>query len=138
LDSVSETRSWPPLRLSIVATLLLLGIQGWTGDFANGFLTSTYSTNVSQSIGGFFQAVLESGPALTVHSMLGILILLSATGILVVSLRYRRRSVKVGGALGPIVTIVAGLGGYLFVLSGSSPGGKSKQMGGAFLGAYAL
>jgi hypothetical protein len=46
--------------------------------------------------------------------------------------------VKVGGALGPIVTIVAGLGGYLFVLSGSSPGGKSKQMGGAFLGAYAL
>jgi hypothetical protein len=138
LDSFSETRGWRPRRLSIVATLVLLGMQGWTGDFANGFLTSTYSTNVSQSIGGFFQAALDGGPALTVHGMLGFLILLSAIGILAVSVRYRRRSVKVGGALGLIVTIVAGLGGYLFVLSGFSPGGNSKQMGGAFLGAYAL
>jgi hypothetical protein len=116
---------------------VLLGIQTWTEDFANGFLTSTYSTNVSRSKGGFFHAVLDGGPALTVHGMLGFLILLSAIGIPVVSVRYRRRSVKVGGALGPIVTIVAGLGGYLFVLSGFSPVGKSKQMGGAFLGAHA-
>ena len=35
LDGVSEARSWRPLRLSIVATLLLLSIQAWTGDFVN-------------------------------------------------------------------------------------------------------
>jgi hypothetical protein len=69
--------------------------------------------------------------------MLGI-ILLSAISVLVVSLRYRRRSVKIGAGLGLIVTIVAGLGGYLFVLSGFSAGGNSMQMGGAYLGTYAL
>jgi hypothetical protein len=138
LDGATEARSWRPLRLSIVATLLLLSIQGWTGDFVNVFLTSTYSANVSQSIGGFFQAVLAGGPALTVHGMLGLLVLLSSIGVLIVSLRYRRRSVKIGAALGLIVTVVAGLGGYLFVLSGFSAGGDSMQMGGAYLGAYAL
>jgi hypothetical protein len=99
LNGVSETRSWRPLRLSIVATLLLLSIQGWTGDFVKVFLTSTYSTNVSQSISGFFQAVLAGGPALTVHEMLGFLIRLSSIGVLIVSLRCRRRRVKIGAAL---------------------------------------
>jgi hypothetical protein len=83
-NGVSGTLSWRPLRLSIVATLSLLTIQGWTGDFVNVFLTSTYSTKVSQSISGFFQAVLAGGPALTVHGMLGFLILLSSMGVLVV------------------------------------------------------
>ncbi|HYR04310.1 MAG TPA: hypothetical protein VEO75_02895 [Nitrososphaerales archaeon] len=67
--------------------------------------------------------------------MLGFL--LSSIGVLTVSLRYRRRRVKIGGA-GLIVTIVAGLGGSLFVLSWFSAGGNSMQMGGARLGAYAL
>jgi hypothetical protein len=42
------------------------------------------------------------------------------------------------GCAGLIVTIVAGLGGYLFLLSGFSAGGHSVQMGGAYLGAYGL
>ena len=138
MDGVTETRSWRPLRLSIVATLLLLGVQGWTGDFVNVFQTSTFSSSVNQSIGGFFQAVLGNGPALTVHGMLGFLILISSIGVLAVSLRYHRRSVKIGAALGLIVTIIAGLGGYLFVLSGFSAGGNSMQMGGSYVGAFAL
>jgi len=80
----------------MVATLLLLNIQGWTGDFVNIFLTSTYSTNVSHSVSGFFQAVLAGGPALTVHGTLGLPILLSSIGALLASLGYRLRRVKTG------------------------------------------
>jgi len=49
-----EVRSWRPLRLSVVATVILLGIQGWTGDFVNVFVTTTPTTNVNQSVDGFF------------------------------------------------------------------------------------
>src|SRR5207249_6489950 len=34
----SETRSWRLPRLSIVATLILLSVQGWTGDLVDVFL----------------------------------------------------------------------------------------------------
>jgi len=49
-----EVRSWRPLRLSVVATVILLGIQGWTGDFVNVFVTTTPTTNVNQLVDGFF------------------------------------------------------------------------------------
>jgi len=131
-------RSWRPLRLSAVATLVLMSIQGWTGDFVNVFITSTLPTSVDQSFGGFFQAVVGDNVLLLWHGMQGFLVLLSAIGVLVVSLRYQRRSVKIASGLGLLFIVVAGLGGYLFVLSGFSAGGNSMQMGGAFLGAYAM
>jgi hypothetical protein len=138
MQGVSETRDWRPLRLSAVATLILMGIQAWTGDFVNVFLTSAFSTTVGQSIGGFFEAVLGNGPFLLLHGMLGFLVLLSAIGVLAVSFRFHRRSVRIAAVLGLVFIIVAGLGGYLFVLSGFSAGGSSMQMGGAFLGAFAM
>jgi hypothetical protein len=138
LASPPETKSWRPLRLSIVATLILLSLQGWTGDFVNVFVTTSAATNVNQSIGGFFQAVVNGGPFLIWHGMEGFLILLSAIGVMVVSLRYHRRSVKIGAVLGLITVLVSGLGGYLFVLSGYTAGGNTMQMGGSFEGAYAL
>ncbi len=138
MGNPTETRSWRPLRLSIVATLLLLAVQGWTGDFVNVFVTTTPATNVNESVGGFFQAVLNGGLLLVWHGMEGFLILLSAVGALVVSLRYQRRSVKIGAALGLITVIIAGLGGYLFVLSGFTSGGNSMQMGGTFEAAFAF
>jgi heme A synthase len=135
---MSETKNVRPLRLSAVATLILLSIQAWTGDFVNVFLTSTFSTAVSSSVGGFFQAVMGNGLFLILHGMEGFLVLLSAIGVLAVSFRYRRRSVKIAAALGLIFILVAGLGGYFFVTSGFSAGGSSMQMGGAFLGSYAM
>jgi hypothetical protein len=58
--------------------------------------------------------------------------------VFVVSLRYHRRSVKIAALLGLFSVAVAGLGGYLFVLSGFTDGGNTMQMGGGFLGAYAF
>jgi hypothetical protein len=65
---------------------------------------------------------MDGGLFLIWHGMEGLLVLLSAIGVMVVSLRYRRRSVKLGAALGLAAVFVAGLGGYLFVLSGFSAG----------------
>jgi hypothetical protein len=93
---------------------------------------------VNQSVGGFFQAVASGGLFTIWHGMEGFLILLSAVGVLVVSLRYHRKSVKIGAALGLITVIIAGLGGYFFVLSGFTNGGSSMQMGGTFEAAFAL
>ena len=130
-------RSWRPLRLSIVATLILLSLQAWTGDFVNVFVT-TSPTPVQQSFSGFLGAVSAAGPFLVWHMAEGVLILLSAVGVLGVSLRYDRRSVRIGALLGLITVLVAALGGYLYVLSGYNDGGSSMQMGGSFIGAYAL
>lgn len=121
-----------------MATLILLTLQGWTGDSVNVFVTTSQATTPSQSVGGFFSAVMNGGLLLIWHGMEGFLILFSAIGVLVVSLRYRRRSVKIGAAIGLVSVIVAGLGGCLFVLSGFSAPGNTMQMGGASIGAYAL
>lgn len=121
-----------------MATLILLTLQGWTGDFVNVFVTTSPSTSVEQSVGGFFQAVVNGGLFVIWHGMEGFLILLSAIGVLVVSLRYPRRSVKIAALLGLITVVSAGLGGYLFVLSGFNAAGSTMQMGGSFIGAYAF
>jgi len=136
-EQIEGGRSWRPLRLSIVATLVLLTLQAWTGDFVNVFVTTSPST-VQQSIGGFFNAVSGQGPFLIWHTYEGILIVLSSIGVLVVSLRYSKRNVKLGAILGLLTVLSAGIGGYYFVLSGFSGGGNSMQMGGSFIGAYAF
>jgi len=46
--------------------------------------------------------------------------------------------VKIASGLGLLFIVIAGLGRYLFVVSGFSDGGNSMQMGGAFLGASAM
>jgi heme A synthase len=137
MESAESQRSWRPLRRSIVATLVLLSLQGWTGDFVNVFVTTAQSS-VEGSMQGFFSAVTAHGPFLLWHAAEGFLVLLSAIGVLVVSLRYDRRSVKVSALLGLIFVLLAGLGGFLFVLSGFADGGNSMQMGGSFIGAYAF
>jgi len=125
-----------PLRLSIVATLLLLTLQSWLGDFVNVFVTTSSTSAVSFS--DFTQALVNQGPALVVHALVGFLVFLSGVGVLVVSLRRGDRRVKITAALALLAVVSAGVGGILFVLSGFSAGGSSMQMGGSFVAAYAL
>ena len=134
---VQSAKSWRPLRLSVVITLILLSVQAWTGDFVNVFVT-TSQTPVQQSVSGFFGAVSDAGPFLEWHAMEGVLILMSAAVVLAISLRRDRRSVKVGALIGLITVEFAAFGGNLLVLSGFGDGGKSKQMGGSFIREYAF
>ena len=125
-----------PLRLSIVATLLLLTFQSWLGDFVNVFVTTSATSAVPFS--DFTQALVNEGPALVVHALVGFLVFLSGVGVLVVSLRRGDRRVKIAAALALLAVVSAGVGGILFVLSGFGAGGSSMQMGGSFVAAYAL
>ncbi|MGA1976018.1 MAG: hypothetical protein ABSG92_10330 [Conexivisphaerales archaeon] len=138
MKSAVETRSWMPLRLSIAATLILLTIQGLTGNYVSIFGFTYPSGGVEQSISGFFKAVMNGGPYLILHAMVGIFILLLAVGVLVVSLLHSRIGVKIAAVLGLLFVISAGVGGYLFALSGFFAQGNTMEMGVSFIGAYAF
>jgi len=136
LNQTGDARNPRPLRLSIVATLLLLTLQGWLGDFVNVFVTTSSTSSVSFS--DFTQALVNQGPVVVVHALIGFLIFFSGIGVLVVALKHRDRRVKIAAALALLAVVSAGVGGILFVLSGLSAGGSSMQMGGSYIAAYAL
>ena len=135
---MGSTPDWRPLRIAIAFTLLLLSLQAWSGDFVNVFVTTSPATGVPQSVSGFFGAITGNGVFLLWHGMEGLLILVSAVVVFALSLRRQKRNVKAAAGLALFFVVVAGLGGYFFVLSGFSAGGSSMQMGGSFIGAYAL
>jgi hypothetical protein len=124
-----------PLRASIVATLILLTIQGWTGDFANLFAAFP-AGGVGFTIGGFLRAVAGSGPLVDYHVLEAFLILAFSLATLAISVRQRIG--RLFAILGAASVTSAGIGGVLFVLSGFTNNANSAQMGGSFIGAYAF
>jgi hypothetical protein len=133
-----DKTKWHRLRLLIVATLILLTVQGWFGDTVNLFGVPTSQVTVEPSASGVLHAVLSVGPTLIIHAFLGIALLGFAAVVLVFSIRAKPRSVQVPAILGLVMVVSAIIGGTLFVLSGFSNNGVSAQMGGSFIGAYAF
>ncbi len=133
-------RSLHRLRILIVVMLLIVATQGWTGDFVNVFVAPSQGVSpYSFSMVGFLQGVESLGPFLIWHASEGVLIFALSLVLLFFSFRWStKRSVRISAALGTVTVVVAGLGGMLFVLSGFSDGGTSMQMGGSFLGVFAL
>jgi len=128
------------LRVLIVVVILIVSIQAWTGDFVNVFVAPSQGVApYSFTVAGFLQGVESLGPFLIWHALEGLLIFALSLALLLLSFRWStKRSVRVCAALGTLFVVVAGLGGILFVLSGFSDGGSSMQMGGSFLGVYAM
>lgn len=123
------------LRISIAAVLLLLTLQGWTGDFANLF--AVFPTGaVEPSLGAFWQAVVGSGVLVAYHAVEATLLITSSLAALVLSLRVRVG--RLFTILGTLAIVSAAIGGVLFVLSGFQDNANSAQMGGSFIGAYAF
>ncbi|MEM3670761.1 MAG: hypothetical protein QW767_03350 [Thermoprotei archaeon] len=128
---------WKPFRVVVVLQLVLLSLQGWTGDFVNVFVT-TSPTNVGKSLQGFFAAITSRGPFLEWHAFEGSVALLLGVVVAAYSFAFKRRSVRFASILAVLSVFASGLGGFLFVLSGFSAGGSSMQMGGSYIAAYAL
>lgn len=128
------------LRIAIVAILVLLTAQGWTGDTVNIFFAPPNGTAPPpQTLGGFFGAVQSLGAILVWHAVEGIVILAIALVILVLAFLWSQaRSVRISAILATAFAISAVVGGYLFVMSGFSTGGTSAQMGGSYIGTYAF
>jgi len=142
---MQETNSAPTsdllrgLKRMAVLNLILLSVQGWTGDVVNLF--AVFPAGAVNGFGGFFQGLGSAGPGplATYHAIEGVVILLLGIGITVMAFQKKApRGVKVTSLLGLISIFAAALGGYLFVFSGFANNGNSAQMGGAFIGAYAM
>lgn len=127
-------------RILVVVTLAILTVQGWFGDTVNIFFApATGTTPPPFSFSGFFQSVESLGFPMTWHAFEGIVLLVLA--ILVFSFSFfwsRAKSVRIASGLGLMMVFSAGLGGFLFVMSGFANGGNSAQMGGSFIGSYAF
>src|ERR1700733_6029708 len=78
------TTSTRGLRVSLAAILVLLTVQGWSGDFANLFAAFPPGA-VSASMSGVLQALQRAGVLVLYHSLEGALILVFSVIILTLS-----------------------------------------------------
>lgn len=121
------------LWVSTLAMLVLLSVQAFSGNWITYFL------------------ILPGGPANLSQSFIGTLVKLAiyhkitgfVTGgisILILIFAFIRRSsiyVRIFAVLGFIITVLAGIGGFLFVKSGFQDRWSLGQMADSFVGAYA-
>lgn len=127
------------LKRMTVLNIILLSVQAWTGDVVNLF--AAFPTGAVNGFGGFFQGLESAGPGplAVYHGIEGIVILLLGVGITMAAFRGKAsRGVKVTSLLGLFFIAAAAFGGYLFVFSSFVSNGNSAQMGGSFIGAYAM
>ncbi len=69
----------------MVATLILLTVQGWFGDTVNLFAIPTTPVTVEASASGLLTAILNVGPTLIIHAFNGIVILALSLTVLALS-----------------------------------------------------
>ena len=126
--------------MMVVVNIILLSVQAWSGDVVNLFFVPPQGP--VNGLGGAIQALGSVGsisPVALFHGFEGLLILLLSVGIAAVAFRRSKlRSVRVTSLLALLFVISAVVGGYLFVFSDFVNNGNSAQMGGSFIGAYAM
>jgi len=129
------------LRGLVIATLVVLAVQGWFGDTVTIFLTPASGiARPSITPGGLLHELqLLPSPFFPIwHAFQGVALVLMAVAVLVLSFAWSRSTgVRVWSVVGLLGVLSAALGGYQFVTSGYADGGSSAQMGGSFIGAFA-
>jgi hypothetical protein len=121
------------LWISTLAILVVMSIQALSGNWITYFLILPGApANLSQSfIGALVTLAIY-------HKLMGFVI--GGISILVLIFAFIRRSsiyVRIFAALGFIITVSAGIGGFLFVKSGFQDRFALGQMADSFVGAYA-
>jgi hypothetical protein len=128
-------KSSRPLKYSIILILIILTVQGWTGDFVNLFAVFQNGI-VNQSLGGIITALESGGYLALFHAFEGLAVVILA--LIAVFLSFMKRKARLFTVLGTASAISAMIGGLLFVLSDFQNNAYSAQMGGSFIGAYAF
>jgi hypothetical protein len=119
------------LRRASFAALVLLLIQ-----YGLGMYTNIYVTVPTADKGGGFGKAISNGPAaLSVHAVLGLLLILAAIGLLVQAVLARYWTVLAAAAIGLIATIGAAFSGANFTNNG---GQDSASMTMAVLAGVAM
>ncbi|HKT21926.1 MAG TPA: hypothetical protein VJR06_04860, partial [Nitrososphaerales archaeon] len=118
---------------------VLLSIQAWTGDVVNLF--AVFPQGAVNGLGAAVPA-LESagpGPVAAYHAVEGVIVIILSVAILALAFtRSKSRGVRISSLLALFFIASAAAGGYLFLFSGFVSNGNSAQMGGSFIGAYAM
>jgi hypothetical protein len=128
-----------PLRRMTVLNLVLLSIQGWTGDTANLF--ASFPLGKVNGMGGAITALSSAGPGPVAifHGVEGVVVIILSIGVAVTAfVRSKSGGVRITSLLALLFIISAAVGGYLFVFSGFTNNAYSAQMGGSFIGGYAM
>jgi hypothetical protein len=129
------------LRALVVATLVILAVQGWFGDFVTIFITPANGITppLPSPNGIVHELQMLPSPFFPIwHTFEGLALLPLAVAVLVLSFTWSRsRGVRIWSVIGLLAVLSAALGGYTFVRSGFADGGSSAQMGGSFIGAFA-
>jgi hypothetical protein len=127
------------LRNMAILNIVLLTVQGWTGDAVNLF--AAFPSGPMSGMEQFFSSLAAAGPGplASWHAIEGIVVILTSVGIAVAAFtRTHSRNVRIVAILGLLFVLSAAYGGYAFVLSGFLDNGNSAQMGGSFIGSYAM
>jgi hypothetical protein len=125
------------LRLLLIVTLVVLTVQGWTGDYVNLF-AAVPSGGVSHSFGGILSALSDSGDITVYHAFEGALLVVLSLVVVGLSFKSKTRSLLILSIVAAAAVISAAVGGLLFVLSAFQNNANSAQMAGSFIGAYAF
>ena len=121
----------------VIAILVVLTAQGWTGDFVNLFAVFPNGP-VSHTLSGFTQALVKAGRMEVFHAIVGTILAAIAITILFIVFRFNvGRGARICAILGFLAIISAAYGGISFVLSGFQNDGSSAQMGGSYIGSFA-
>lgn len=121
-----------------MAMIVVLTIQGWTGDFVNLF-SPFPGGGVSPSVVGLVSALSNAGALALYHGLEGASLVVLSIIVLALSFRSSKaRSIRIASLLATAAIVSATIGGVLFVLSAFQNNANSAQMGGSFIGAYAF
>jgi hypothetical protein len=114
-----------------------LTLEGLTGDTVNLFVAFP-TGGVGDSFGGLVSALSSAGDLAVYHSLEGAAIVILSLVIVGFSFKSKAGSLRIVSILAAAAVVSAMVGGIMFVLSGFQDNSSSAQMGGSFIGAYAL
>src|SRR5271157_1216836 len=97
----SQGRSWRPLRVMLVVTLVAMTLQVVFGFIVGGVANYPTSTTNIGSIGDLLSAMWSAaGPSIFLHASWGVLVVLMGLGTTVIARRYSKRNVTTTTLLG--------------------------------------
>ena len=95
----SSSKADRKIRISVIIVLVILTVQGWTGDFSNLF--AVFPTTVTASMNGLFQALFNAGVLVAYHAMEGLVLVALSTLILAFSFTISKsKNVRIFAILG--------------------------------------
>lgn len=120
---------------ALVILLLQYGLGIWTNLYAH-IPAADHGANVGS---GFARAISNGPVGLSIHAVLGVILIAAAAAALVRAFLVRHAVLIAAAAVGLICIVVAGLSGASFVGSASNAASMSMAIAaGVAIGAYAL